>query len=96
MSALEKIEYFEKKQAEMLAFSAELNPKIEELEAEFASMVDQLKAEYQDKIDVVKKPLIEMGEIYRAELKVFAGFTDGEKTNVLDVVRFVLRAKALD
>lgn len=76
----QKIEYFESKQKEIL----EAHAGLEKFRA------DVIK-EFEGKLKPWQDRLQKLTEEYRAELKAEVGFTDGEQTNVLDLVKAVLK-----
>ena len=85
----EKFTYFKQKQAEITALYNEVEPKKQALQREFDQKADDLKAEYSAKIDEIEKPLANAVAKYRAELKAWAGITDGEKMGVLEMLMAV-------
>lgn len=85
----EKLTQFKQKQDEITAMYNETEPKKQELVQEFEKKAADLKAEYTAKIDELQKPLTNLVERYRAELKAWAGITDGEKGDVLSTLMAV-------
>lgn len=80
----EKLDYFRVKQTDMMKLNAELEPKRREIQEEFNKRMTELNA-----------PLVKMGEEYKAELKAFCGITDGERTNVLELLSAVEKVQEL-
>lgn len=74
----DRVAYFEAKQKEILKLN-------QEFEIKKATIVQKVEEEIRE----LQKPLIEAGERYRAELKAWIGITDGEKMNVLEVVKAI-------
>lgn len=97
MTALEqKITYFKQLQTEIMELHKEAESKTHALESEFKEKVTALEIEYTTKNNEVTRELDNKKEKYRAELKATFGMTDGEKTNVLDVIQAVQKATALN
>lgn len=87
MTAIEeKFTYFKQKQAEITALYNEVEPKKQALIQEAQAKAKEIDVEYTAKIDELLKPLNNLTEKYKAELKAWAGITDGEKTNVLEML----------
>lgn len=90
----EILKSFRDRQKEILDLNQEIEPKKEALIREFKEKAAELENSYRVKVDELTKPLDHAREKYKADLKAFAGITDGEKTNVLDVVELILRMQA--
>lgn len=71
----DKIEYFKSKQAQMMALQKVATEK-----------TSALKAEFEAKVMEAEKDLRNAYELYRAEVKAWCGITDGEKTNIIDLL----------
>lgn len=85
MSTLtEKLDYFKGKQKKILEMSEDFEKKKAEVVSEANAKLAELAA-----------PLEKAKEEYKAELKAFAGVTDGERINVLDVIEMVGRVGEL-
>ena len=96
MTALEqKLTYFKQKQTEILALEAEVMPKRQALQKEGNEKIQAVQEEYTQKMNELNAPLIAAGEKYKAELKAFCGITDGEKTNVLELLSAFAKLGAL-
>jgi hypothetical protein len=91
-----KIEYFKKKQEEIMAAHNAFEPERQKLIAEHQAKADALKSEYVKKIDDAAKSLEDMKDAYKKELKDWCGVTDGERASILDVVGLVLRMSKHD
>ena len=74
----EKIKYFEEKQKEMLAIDSLMKARATKAQEDLNKELTPMQQELEKK-----------GALYRAEMKAWCGMADGERTNVLDMVKFV-------
>lgn len=88
----EKIEEFKAKQDEIKKLHDEIEPKRQNLIQEYAKNQEEMQKVCNEKIIELMKPLLDLSEKYRAEMKAEFGITDGEKFNVLQVVELVSKA----
>lgn len=89
-----KLKQFDDKQAAILELSATAKKAEQELVAEFNGKVDALRELYEGRIKEAKFPLEDALAKYKAELKAFAGITDGEQSSVLDLVKTIRKISA--
>ncbi len=87
----EKITYFKQKQAEIVTLNAEFEARRREIVEQYETATKILKEEAEQKLQTAEQPLKEAGEKYKAELKAFAGITDGERSNVLDLIQTIVK-----
>lgn len=74
----EKIKYFESKQKEMMALDSLMKAKAHKAQEDLNKELVPMQEELQKK-----------GAMYNAEMKAWCGMADGERANVLDMVKFV-------
>jgi dsDNA-specific endonuclease/ATPase MutS2 len=91
----EKIAYFKQKQTEILEINQGFEKRKAEILEQYQNAKKVLEEEAEQKLAEAQKPLQEAGEKYRAELKAFAGITDGEKSNVLDLIQAILKVQEM-
>jgi len=78
----EKINYFLDKQKKIIHLNQELDKK-----------KSILQKEYEEKILIESKDLMKEVETYRAEMKAWIGITDGERSDVLQLVQMFMTLK---
>lgn len=92
----EKLTQFEAKKAEIAALDKEVAPKIEALQKEFQEKVESLKTEYNGLVNEAKRELDNASARYRAELKAWAGITEGETVEVLSVLKAMRKVAEME
>ena len=87
----EQLDYFKRRQVEILEMETSIANDIQSMISEHEKKQTDLKKMYEDQIEELQKPLKNKAELYKAELKAWLGFTDGEKSNVLQMIEGVAK-----
>lgn len=75
----EKINYFNKKKGEIYLAKQQAD-----------SEADKIRSEAEGKIGELYMPVRKMAEEYKAEMKAWAGVTDGESADILSTIELIV------
>lgn len=74
-------------QADLINKEAEIGAKLKEIERKANAMCESIGAQAQKDADEVRRPLLNALEEYKAKIKAEFGVTDGERINVLQIMK---------
>lgn len=82
----DKIQYFQNWQNDLRAKHPEIQAKVIEIEAEFKAKMEELQKVYAAKAKLAASAYDNSNAKYKAELKAWAGVTDGEPTDIVTLL----------
>lgn len=89
MKLQDKIDEFRDRQVKMIELAKECNTQVEACREESQSRADAIQSEFETKRAQFLAPLDQARSVYNADIKAAFGLSDGERSNVLDLVQLV-------
>lgn len=77
------------RQAEIAALDQEIGPKLKKIEAQANQECEEISKRAMQQADILRAPLKQKIEQYRAEVKAQFGITDGESMNVVQTLKAI-------
>jgi uncharacterized small protein (DUF1192 family) len=91
MSVSDKVQEFKARQTKIIGLNDEYNQAMDKVNTEFDDRLAALKNEFELKKAETSAELDKETAAYKADMKAAFGVTDGERTNILDVVELITR-----